>query len=293
MISVTIKKNLHGTDGRREFSFDLNVKSKSFTAVYGKSGVGKTSLLRMISGLLVPDSGTIKTGNTTWFDKSAGINIPTAKRNVAFVFQDLALFPNMTAVGNLKFAIHERQDADLLKKVVQIMEIESFMDRNITSLSGGQKQRIALARAILQQPDILLLDEPLSAMDQALQFKLQRYILNAHKEFNLTTIMVSHNVSQIINMADQVIILDNGRVTKSGSPSEAFGRDKLSGKVQFSGEIISIDKEDVIEIATVLVGKDFIKVVITGKDKLEVGDNVLISAKAFNPVIQKVKANSA
>lgn len=288
MIKVDIKKRLMSSAGEKLFNFNLSIELGSFTALYGPSGVGKTSLLRMISGLMKPDEGIISNEKKVWFDSVKSINEPTGPRKVGFVFQDYALFPNMTILGNLQFAQPKRSEHGLLNQIIDIMDLGELRDKKPDTLSGGQQQRVALARAIVQQPQLLLLDEPLSALDHTMRIKLQEYLLTVHKEFKLTTLFVTHDITQIMKMADKVVMLEQGKVVKTGSPIQIFGHSNLSGKVQLTGEIVDLQTEGVIIITTILVGKDVVKVVATEGDNLKVGDTVLVSSKAFNPVITKV-----
>ena len=286
MIDISVNKQLHSGHGPMELKIDLSIEHGSFTALYGESGAGKTSLLRILSGLLKPDTGSIKNRETTWFDASYGINLPVRKRKVGFVFQDYALFPNMSVLGNLQFA-QSQKDTQKIEHAIEIMDLGELRHRKPETLSGGQKQRVALARAVVQQPELLLLDEPFSALDYAMQARLQDYIIKVHREFQLTTLFVTHDVTQIMKMADYVVVIKLGKITKYETPSKVFSHANLSGKFQLSGKIVDINEEDVVRIASVIIGKDIIKVVITGDEVLAVGDEVLVASKAFNPVVKK------
>ena len=287
MIGFHIKKRLNTSSGETQFQFDFEIQKESFTAIYGESGAGKTSLLRMISGLMKPDDGTITYNGKVWFDQKKNIDLHTGLRKVGFVFQDYALFPNMTVLGNLKFALSKSADPVIIDSVIDITDLGELKSKMPDTLSGGQQQRVALARAIVQQPELLLLDEPLSALDTVMQQKLQDYLIKVHKEFKLTTIFVTHDITQIIKMADQVMILESGKVVKAGKPTVIFGQ-SLSGKFKLSGRVLDIYAEGVINIASILIGKDVIKVVISGTDPLSIGDEVVVASKAFNPIVQKV-----
>ncbi|MEM9390417.1 MAG: ATP-binding cassette domain-containing protein [Bacteroidota bacterium] len=288
MIGFHIKKRLNTPSGETQFQFDFEVQKGSFTAIYGESGAGKTSLLRMISGLMKPDDGTITYNKSVWFDQTKNIDLPIGQRKVGFVFQDYALFPNMTVLGNLKFALSKSADSKIINSVIDITDLGELKSKAPGTLSGGQQQRVALARAIVQQPELLLLDEPLSALDTVMQQKLQDYLIKVHKEFKLTTLFVTHDITQIIKMADQVVMLENGKVVKAGKPAVIFGHGSLSGKFKLSGRILDIYEEGIISIASILIGKDVIKVVISGSDRLSIGDEVVVASKAFNPIVEKV-----
>jgi molybdate transport system ATP-binding protein len=179
---------------------DLTIEKGQFVTLFGESGAGKTSTLRMLSGLLKPDSGTITVGNSTWFDSSRGIDLKPQQRKVGYVFQDYALFPNMTVLQNLEYALQKNQDNGKIRELLEFAELDELQHRSPETLSGGQKQRVALARALVQRPEILILDEPLSALDLKMRIKLQEYLLKVHKTYNLTTILVSHDIGEIVKL---------------------------------------------------------------------------------------------
>jgi len=143
------------------------------------------------------------------------------------------------------------------------MELESLQNHKPQYLSGGQKQRVALARAIVRKPKILLLDEPLSALDDEMRFKLQDYIYKAHQHYELTTVMVSHSISEIFKLSNKVIVLDKGKICNEGTPNDVFSEEKISGKFKLTGEIISITKCDIIYVIQVLHGNTIAKVIAT------------------------------
>jgi molybdate transport system ATP-binding protein len=211
MIRINLSKKLHDADGIMDFSINLNIAEKSFIAVTGDSGSGKTSMLRMIAGLTLPNNGYVDIAGSKWFDCKLGINIPTNKRNMGFVFQDYALFPNMTVRENISYA---NKDKGAVDELLEIMELRELERRYPDKLSGGQKQRVALARALVRRPDILLLDEPLSALDSGLRFKMQDELINIHKKFMCTIILVSHDIPGIVKMAERIIILERGKVIR-------------------------------------------------------------------------------
>ncbi len=290
MIELNLHKALHSSQGAMHLEVDLNFAQGSFTAVQGKSGAGKTSLLRMIAGLMQPDKGKIHVLDQAWFDSNLNVNLAIQKRQVGYVFQDYALFPNMSVSENLLFALPKGGSKSVITDLIELMELGDLQFLKPETLSGGQKQRVALARALVQQPKILLLDEPLSALDNEIRSKLQAHILTLHREFKLTTLMVTHDNSETLKLADLLIVLDEGKVTRHGKPSDILVNSSVSGKFQFTGEIIAIQPEGVIGIISVLVGKELVKVVSEREESeaFKIGDNVLVASKAFNPIIQKL-----
>ena len=291
MIEISVSKTLWSSTGEMPLHVDLAIEKGSFLTIYGKSGAGKTSLLRILTGLLTPEEGRIVVHGLTWLDSAQGINRPPQKRKVGFVFQDYALFPNMTVEENLLFALEKRKNRKTVQDLIEIMELGELRKRRPQSLSGGQKQRTALARALVQSPQLLLLDEPLSALDAGMRAKLQQLLLQVHREYELTTILVSHDVPEILKISNEVILLEDGRATKRGTPIDFFAHKEVSGKFQFTGEVVGIEKQDFIFIVTLLIGQEIVRVVAEESEvnELRPGDRVLVASKAFNPIIRKIK----
>lgn len=290
MIKLNLQKQLDAESGKMKLDVDMTISKGSFVAIFGDSGAGKTSILRMLSGLINADSGRIEVENEIWFDGKSKINLKPQQRNIGFLFQDYALFPNMTVRENLVYALEKGQNPQIIDDLISTIELKDLQNKMPANLSGGQKQRVALARTLVRKPKILLLDEPLSALDAKMRTRLQDYILKVHRQFKLTTILVSHNTSEVVKMADEVFILDQGEIKQKGSPAEVFTSKKMSGKFQFAGEVIQIKKEGIINILTVLIGINFVKIIADDSDieDIKVGDNVMVASKAFNPVIQKI-----
>lgn len=290
MINLNLKKTLKSAGGNIHLDMQLTIEKGQFVTLFGESGAGKTSTLRMLSGLLKPDSGTIKVGKTTWFDSHKNIDLKPQQRKLGYVFQDYALFPNMSVRQNLEYALQKNQDRTIIEELLEFAELGELDQRKPETLSGGQKQRVALARALVQRPEILILDEPLSALDLKMRIKLQEYLLQVHKKYKLTTILVSHDIGEIVKLSDRVFELQNGSVIKKGTAAEFFGLNKTSAKFRFSGEVLKIQREDVLYVISVLIGNDIIKVVAdrTEANNFKIGDQVLVASKAFNPIIQKI-----
>ncbi|MDR1737328.1 MAG: ATP-binding cassette domain-containing protein [Candidatus Symbiothrix sp.] len=219
MIKIDVERKMLTTDGERTLQIDVEIPAQELVAVFGKSGAGKTTLLRMIAGLTVPDKGLIRIGDRTVFDSQKKINLPPQERNIGFMFQDYALFPNMTVEENIRFAASKK--SELVGKLLKNFDLEELRRRKPDKLSGGQRQRVALARALARRPDILLLDEPLSALDEEMRCSLQKEIIKAHKLFNATTLMVSHDVGEIQSMATKIIYVDTKKYENLASTTFA------------------------------------------------------------------------
>jgi len=291
MIAIAIHKILHTAHGEMSLDVDFTINRGQFVTLYGASGVGKTSILRILAGLLSVEKGTIKVDDIIWLDTSQKVCLTPQQRKIGYVFQDYALFPNMTVRKNLEFALEKGQDKGIVNELISMIELEALQDRKPNTLSGGQQQRVALARALVQKPEVLLLDEPLSALDTKMRTKLQDYILKVHQQYKLTTILVSHDIPEIIKMSDMMYCLKDGTIINQGTPLTIFANNQLSGKFQFAGEVIEIVKEDVINIVTVLIGNNIVKVIAQESEikELLIGDKVIVASKAFNPAIIKIK----
>ncbi len=291
MIDLQLHKILKTADGELPLEINLQIKDKEFITIEGKSGAGKTTILKLIAGLLNPEKGKITVDNTEWLNTDKRIFLPPQKRKVGFVFQDYSLFPNMTVLENIKFAFNGKINIQNVDEIIEIMELAELKDRLPQTLSGGQKQRAALARAIVNKPKILLLDEPLSSLDLEMRLKLQDYILKIHKKYELTTVLVSHDISEIFKMSNRVIRLKNGKIYNEGIAGEVFNQNYISGKFRFTGEILSIEKNDVVFVVSVLIGNNIIKVIAAAEEAaaLKIGEKVLIVSKAFNPLILKIE----
>lgn len=288
MIKIDIRKKLLSSTGEFTLNANIDIPSGEIVAFYGKSGTGKTTLLRIIAGLAAPDEGTINVEDNTWLDSRNGIYLPVEKRAVGYVFQSYALFPNMTIKENILFA-QKKPDISQAKKLMEIFGLSSLQNRKPAMLSGGQQQRVALARAIACKPRIMLLDEPLSALDHEMRGSIQDEIKFINKEWGITTILVSHDVSEIFKLCTRVYSFNESTVVDKGNPANLFSGNRLSGKVQFTGEVLASENEDLIQILTLLVGNTPVKIVVPANgETFMAGDKVLIASKAFNPIIQKL-----
>jgi molybdate transport system ATP-binding protein len=214
MININIEKQLIGGDGPFTLRVDAVVGKNEFVTIYGPTGAGKSSIIRMLAGLLQPDHGNIRVDNRVWFDSDNKIYVQPQHRNIGMVFQDYALFPNMTVRGNLEFALTKNQDRKIVDELLEVSNLSNLQDKHPALLSGGQKQRVALTRALVRKPKVLLLDEPLSALDSKMRSGLQDYIIEFHKRFELTTILISHDLQEVLKMSKRVLMLENGELTE-------------------------------------------------------------------------------
>ncbi|QDF27588.1 ABC transporter ATP-binding protein [Halarcobacter anaerophilus] len=283
MIRIDIKKELHGSTGKMNLDVNVEIKNGDFVALAGVSGSGKTTLLRILSGLENAE-GTLKIDNELWLDKN--VFLPPQKRKIGFVFQDYALFPNMNVLDNL---LYVKKDKELAYYLLGITDLSQLAKRFPNSLSGGQKQRVSLCRALMNKPKLLLMDEPLSALDPHLRTKLQNEILQLHKEFKTTTIMVSHDPSEIYRLSNRVIVLNQGEIIKDGLAKDVLLKTSGSAKFSLEGELLEITKVDVIYVAIVAIGQQIVEVIISSEEAstLKIGQKVNVSTKAFAPMLRQ------
>lgn len=214
MLRVDVEKQLG------EFSLSASFASEGrVTGLFGASGAGKSSLINMIAGLLRPDRGTIVIDGETVDDTAAGTHVPTWRRRIGYVFQDARLFPHLNVAQNLDYGRRmNRLTADPAQhtRVVDLLDIGALLDRRPGKLSGGERQRVALGRALLSKPRLLLLDEPLGALDEARKLEILPYLVRLRDEANVPMVYVSHDVAELRQLATQIVMLRQGRVTSFG-----------------------------------------------------------------------------
>ena len=281
MINIQLQKSLSKS---LNLEVNLQIAPQSFLAVSGESGSGKTTLLRILAGL-EEAQGVIDVSGDIWLSERK--SLAPQKRHIGFLFQDYALFENMTVLENLLFVSPDKALAEELLTMTRLSDLKS---RYPNTLSGGQKQRVALCRAMMRAPKILLLDEPLSALDPKMRTKLQHDILALHKRFKTTTIMVSHDPSEIYRLADRVVVLEEGKVIKDGLPKEVLLQTQGSQKFSLRGEILEILQADLIHIGVVSIGQQIVEVVMDAQEasSFQVGEQVYINTKAFSLSLSKV-----
>ena len=222
-LSVDIKKKLNG--------FSLHAKWRmgdEIAVLFGHSGAGKTVTLKAIAGLMRPDEGFISAGGKTLFEAFlAGgprVDLPPQRRHMGYVFQDLALFPHMTVRANIAFGLggDKSKSVDAVEEMLHIFHLENLAGKRPGVISGGEKQRVALARALIRRPEVLLLDEPFSALDSGLRAEMGRLLLEIKRDFNVPAVLVTHDIREAQAVADRLIVYSGGRVVQTGSPREVL-----------------------------------------------------------------------
>ena len=279
MISIKIKKKLH-FDKEGFLEVDVNIKRGDFLAITGESGSGKTTFLRILAGLERAE-GEIVVGNEIWQTKNKFL--PPQKREIGFVFQDYALFNHLNVIENL---LYVKKDLGFAKKLLKLAGIESLANRKPSTLSGGQKQRVAIARALMRKPKLLLLDEPFSALDEKRRGTLQDILFNFHKEFNLTTIMVTHSKEEIYKLSNKILILNKGKVIEFGETKKILN---IKSDYCIKGKVLEILDLNGSYLAIISIGQNIVKFLISKKEEIKKGDEVMIGFNSFSTNIKVVK----
>ena len=268
-------KNISKSFGEEDIleNFSVEIKKHAFVTILGPSGCGKTTMLRLIGGFETPDSGEIL------FDGENITNVPPYKRRLNTVFQKYALFPHMNVFDNVAFGLTiKKTDKKIIKEKVsemlKLVNLSGFEKRSVESLSGGQQQRIAIARALVNEPEVLLLDEPLGALDLKLRQEMQLELKKIQKKLGITFIYVTHDQEEALTMSDEIIVMNNGKIQQKGTPIDIYNEPKNAFVASFIGESNIIDgvmKEDfLVDFA----GSSF-ECLDKGFDKNEIVDVVI------------------
>ncbi|NPA65573.1 MAG: ATP-binding cassette domain-containing protein [Epsilonproteobacteria bacterium] len=253
MIQINIEKALQTIHGATPLTINLVIEEGEFIALMGESGSGKSTFLRILAGL-EKASGAIKVGQVLW--QSDRFFLPPQKREIGFVMQSYALFENMTVLENLTYV---QKDMELARYLLDITQLTAIQERYPRTLSGGQKQRVALCRALMKKPKLLLLDEPLSALDMRMRESLQEELALVHKEFQTTTIMVTHDQTEAYKLATRVLRLEKGVIVQDLLKEELF----QNSTNQLDATLLDIEYVDGLYIGVLLVGSNIIKLPLT------------------------------
>jgi molybdate transport system ATP-binding protein len=258
MLSVDFRKEFR-KDSRLTFKLDVTFTlERGLTVLFGPSGSGKTTILRAIAGLATPDAGKISLGDRVYFDSSTGQNIPVQLRRTGLVFQDSLLFPHLTAEQNVRYGMKAGSELEKRKRARELLGMLGIgyaRERNPRELSGGEQQRVALARALASEPAVMLLDEPLSAVDVATRSRLLQEIVEVQRRWQIPFLHVTHSPAEAVRAGDWVLVLDQGEIVQEGLPLEIFNSPKsltlarvLGTENIFAGNILSQSEEDGISV---------------------------------------------
>lgn len=289
MIDISLEKDIPTATGNKKIQVELQLEKGKSACLYGASGTGKTTIFRILAGLEPAEAGHITINGTTWYNSAKKIQLKPQERNIGFMFQDYALFPHMTVQENLNYALKKGRNRQIIEELLEIIELKNFKDRKPNTLSGGQQQRVALARSLVNKPELLLLDEPLAALDKGMRIKLQDYIINLQQNFGFSLLLITHNLGEIIKLTSQLYTLEE-QFRGPFDPVTHFTGGTVSGKFQIEAELIEIRKEDILVLLSLLSGNKIIKVVIPPDEAkhLQIGDQLLVASKGFNPLIYKI-----
>ena len=235
-LEVDITKKLDGFFMHMQFRAEREI-----FAILGASGCGKSMTLKCIAGIEKPDEGRIVLDGKVLFDSGKKINLPPQKRKVGYMFQDYALFPHMNIYENIAFGLKlkklpKEEIRKKVKHVLAMVDLEGFEDRKIATLSGGQQQRIAIARALVNEPEILMLDEPLGALDLKMRKEMQLELKNMHDQLGITFIYVTHDQEEALTMSDKIVVLSEGKIQQIGTPEDIYNEPKSAFIADFIGE---------------------------------------------------------
>ena len=223
MLAVAVEKQL----GKLQLQIEFACPASGVIAVFGRSGAGKTSLVNMIAGLLRPDRGRIALGEEVLFDSAKGIDLAPERRRLGYVFQEGRLFPHMTVLDNLRYG-YRRAPAESRRthpeQIITLLDLEPLLQRRPHLLSGGEKQRVALGRALLANPRILLMDEPLAALDQSRKEEILSFIESLRDEIGTPILYVSHAMEELVRLADDLVLLSDGKAAATGPFEEVMSR---------------------------------------------------------------------
>ena len=262
-------------------NIDLEIKAGEFFSILGPSGCGKTTLLRILAGFIEPDSGVVYLG-----DKDI-TNLPPNLRSTNTIFQKYALFPHLTVYENIAFPLRmKKMDSDYIdtevKKMLKMIELEEYASKKPNQLSGGQQQRVSIARALVNKPEVLLLDEPLSALDAKLRQNLLIELDNIHEEVGITFIFITHDQQEALSISDRIAIMNKGKVLQVGTPAEVyespadmFVADFIGENNFIEGEVISIDSETCATLKHERLGEIRFEM----DRKVKIGDHVKVSVR--------------
>lgn len=306
-LTVTSLRKIYDNSGERNSgvhhaTFDL--LSGSFFTLLGPSGCGKTTTLRCIAGLEAPDAGTLAASGLVFFDSDNSIEIPINRRQIGMVFQSYAIWPHMTVHQNVSFPLKVAKDRSfsrseidtLTQNALASVNLNGFGNQSATKLSGGQQQRVALARAIVRTPRLLLLDEPLSNLDAALRKNMRKELKRLQENLGITTVYVTHDQSEALEMSDQIAVLNEGVISQIGTPDDIYFNPKNRFVAEFVGQsnILSGTVIEYVTTAQEVSVRLLNGATIYGRcnNELQVGEKVSIAVRPESIHLESSESNA-
>lgn len=268
-------KNINKSYGNKTVLREITLKlEKKFTTILGESGCGKTTLLKIISGLVKPDAGEIVFDDQIVFSDKQKVNIPPNQRNLAMVFQDFALWPHMTVFDNVAYSLKGKKQevAEQVMQALRLVNLEEFAERKPGELSGGQQQRVSLARAIAPKPKMILFDEALSALDAVLRERMQTDIVQLLNQTDSQAIFVTHDQNEAMSMSEEIIVMEKGQVSQIGAPEEIYQAPENLYVAQFIGKINQVADE-------LFIRPEYIQTTQTAQEQLK--EQLIVTRSQF------------
>lgn len=287
-IDVKLKKPF--SDTGFNIDVDFNLPRGEITVIFGPSGSGKSTILRLLAGLECAEAGSIYLGSQSWLDSTKGINLQPQERAVGFLFQDLALFPHLDVKANIGYALDGKNNLNSVTKMIDMAELTGLEDRYPHELSGGEKQRVALSRALIRSPELLLLDEPFSALDASVKKTLYNEIIKLHKKIGFTAVLVTHDLAEAYKLAEHAVTLKSGKVERQGSPEEVFLGKGLSTRIQIPVKVFAMESDEIHTLLSVEDGGRTFRVFVDNDEakSISIGDEVIVAAKASEALVFKI-----
>jgi molybdate transport system ATP-binding protein len=292
-LTVDIEKRL-SSEFTLQCRFQLDMEAPHVTILFGPSGSGKTTMLRCLVGLEQPDRGTIRFGHDCWFDSEAGIALPPQKRQIGLMFQDYALFPIYTVADNIAYGLSHFNAGARAQRVAEILDLFDLTElqhRRPAQLSGGQQQRVALARAVARRPRLLLLDEPLSALDAPIRLKLRGELQRLLKRLAIPSIVVTHDWDEALTLGDQMAVIHAGTILQMGTPQEVFTRPANTAVARIVG-VETIVQGKVLHIkdglATTDVGGVALHALSDDETVAETSTDVFVCIRAEDVILEPI-----
>lgn len=292
-IALNIRKTFPGR-ATIAAQLTLPLDPPSVMILFGPSGSGKTTVLRCLAGLEQPEEGTIQFNGQDWFDAAQRRNMPPQMRGLGYMAQDYALFPNYTVLGNIAYGLSGLPGPDRVSRaneVLRLLQIEELAQRRPSQLSGGQQQRVALARAIARRPGLLLLDEPLSALDAPTRAKLCVELRQLLTRLAIPSVVVTHDWTEALALGDQIAVIDGGRVLQTGRPQEVFSRPANADVARVVG-VETVVQGTVTEAAEGLVTVRVGETLLTAVAANDMGREVFVCIRAEDVTLEPAGAGS-